>query len=296
MKIVSKANNNLAREIANLISLEITPLEITRFGDGEERVRIEEKVLDEDVVIVADVSGKPNKFYMELFFTVDAAKRNGARTITLVIPYLSYQRQDHLFRDGEAVSLEVIAKTLKALDVDKIITLDLHSVRIPEIFRLQFSHLSAIPLFADRIKELKIKNFTLVSPDMGGIRRVKELSALLDNNTFAAVNKDRDLDTGEIKTAGSQGEFLENAVIFDDIIASGKTIKAAYDFLKGNNVNKVWVFATHPVFSQDAAEILESMDLEKVVVTNSIEVPKEKQFPRLEVISIANLISKEINK
>ncbi|MEM4270747.1 MAG: ribose-phosphate diphosphokinase, partial [Candidatus Pacearchaeota archaeon] len=167
----------MAEKIAKALKINLSPLEIDIFPDGEKRVRVVDKVINKNTVVVQTTSPNPNDCYMELFFIVDALKRSGAKTVTVVVPYLGYQRQDHVFREGEAVSLEVVIKTLQAVGINKLITFDLHSIKIPELFSIPIIHLSALPIFAEKIKEilnfkLQIANCILVSPDMGGIRRI----------------------------------------------------------------------------------------------------------------------------
>ncbi len=298
MKILAgKSNKPLAEKIAEKIPADILSVEFHLFSDGEERVRIEESVLDEDVLVIQTTSGKVNDYYMELFFLVDAARRSGAKTVTLVIPYLGYQRQDHIFRDGEAVSLDVIARIFESLKVDKIITFDLHSIKIPEEFRIPILHLSALPLFAEKIKELLARgdrsNAVLVSPDMGGIRRIKILGELL-NLPYVSIEKNRDLKTGEVKAEKINGNVAKTAIIIDDMISTGATILSAANLLLEKGAQEIYVFATHPVFSGGAAKLLEDSKIEKVFVTDTIEVPEEKKFQKLEVISVAEIVVNEV--
>ena len=176
-------------------------------------------------------SPEPDKNYMELFFIVDALKRSGANKITAVVPYLGYQRQDHVFRNGEAVSLEVIATLLKWGGVDEIMAFDLHSIKIPEIFKIKLTHLSALPIFAEQIKKIG-SNVVLISPDMGGIRRIKILAELLNKMPYAVIKKDRNLATGKVTMSGIDGEVKENTIIVDDMISTGSTIVPAANLLK----------------------------------------------------------------
>ena len=296
MKIFSGTSNKpLAQKIAKNLGLQLSGLEVFVFPDGEKRIRILDKVLDEDVVVVQSTSPEPDKSYMELFFIVDALRRSGANRIKAVIPYLGYQRQDHVFRDGEAVSLEVITTLLKWGGVDDVVSFDLHSIRIPEIFEIKLSHLSALSIFADKIREIG-GDTVLVSPDMGGIRRIKILSKMLNNMPFVVINKDRDLATGKVTTSGIDGEVKENAIIVDDMISTGGTIAGASDLLKKNGAKNIYVFATHAVFSDKAPKILQESGVEKVYVTDTIFVPAEKRFPKFEILSVAETIAGELKK
>src|SRR3989344_2603128 len=305
MKIFSGSSNKpLTAKIAKELDLKLSDTEIFIFPDGERRVRILENVVDEDVVVIQTTSPNPDTNYIELFFLVDAAKRSGAKSITAVIPYLGYQRQDHVFRDGEAVSLEVIIETLEAVGMDKLITFDLHSIKIPELFSIPIVHLSALPIIAEKIKEIAtphfLKDTILVSPDMGGIRRIKILSELLSNMTFISIVKDRDLVSGDIKSnridSASSGwkKRVKRAIIVDDMISTGRTIASAVDLLVKNGIEENIVFATHPVFSNDAKNILQNLRASKIFVTDTIDVPEEKRFGKLEILSISEMIAKEL--
>ncbi|MBI2036128.1 ribose-phosphate pyrophosphokinase [Candidatus Microgenomates bacterium] len=309
------ANKPLAEKIAHSLSLSISPLEIHIFPDGEKRARVLESVLDEHCVVVQPTAPPVDANYMELFFIVDALKRSGAKSVTVVISYLGYQRQDHVFREGEGVSLEVVVKTLEAAGVDKVITFDLHTIRALEVFKIPVVHLSALPLFAEKIRRLihpggvhprfakaspgepaTLNDAVLVSPDMGGVRRIKILSEMLNNLPYAAIVKNRDLATGEITVSEVQGELAKTAIIVDDMIASGSTIAEGVRVLQKRGVEQIFVFATHAVFSADAKKILEQAPLEKIFVTDSIEVPEEKRFNKLETLSVAGIITKELQK
>lgn len=298
MKIFSGTSNKpLAQKIAKNLGIALSDLEVFIFPDGEKRVRLLDKVAGEDCVIVQPTSPDPDGNYMELFFIVDALKRSGAKSVTAVIPYLGYQRQDHVFRDGEAVSLEVIATLLKWGGVDEIIAFDLHSIKIPEIFKIKLNHLSALSLFAQEIKKMG-GNTVLVSPDAGGIRRIKILSGMLNNMPFAVIEKDRDLATGKITMGRISGDSAswrkENAIIVDDMISTGSTIITAANLLKNKGAKNIYVFATHAVFSDEAPKILGKSSLKRIFVTDTINIPKEKRFPKLAILSVADEISKQL--
>jgi ribose-phosphate pyrophosphokinase len=294
MKIFSGSSNKpLAIEIAKHLQLPLSPLEIFTFPDGERRVRVEETVVEEDVIIVQSTSSPVDENYMELFFIADAVKRSGAKSITVVVPYLGYQRQDHVFRGGEAVSLDVVIHMLEATGVGSVIVFDLHSIKIAEEFKIPLKHLSALQLFAQRIKSEGWENAesVLVSPDMGGVRRIKIVSEMLNNMSYIAIEKNRDLATGNVEATQMHGEAKKRAIIVDDIIASGKTIAIAADLLKKNNVSEVYVFATHPVFGKEAPKILQDANVEKVFVTDTIAIPTNKRFDKLEILSVAGMIA-----
>lgn len=301
MKIFSgNSNLPLAKKIVKDLGLSLGRLEITTFADNENRARVIDRVVDEKVVVIESTGISPNHYYMELFFILDSIRRSGAQFITLVVPYLGYQRQDHIFRDGEAVSLEVIIKILESLEVAKVISFDLHSIKIPELFHVPVDHLSALPIFSEEIKKMfksDYEDVVLVSPDMGGIRRVEELSRLLNGRAdFISIDKDRDLNSGSVQSVKINGKVKNTAIIVDDVISTGQTLVSATKLLKKNGAKKVIVMATHGVFSDDAAENLQRSDIEKVVVTDTLDIPVERQFGKLQIVSVSKLIAEALSK
>ncbi|HSW48007.1 MAG TPA: ribose-phosphate pyrophosphokinase [Candidatus Saccharimonadales bacterium] len=305
MKIFSGSSNKLlAEKLAQNLGLELSEIEIHVFPDGERRVKLNDIVVDEETVVVQSTATPVDQNYIELFFIIDALKRSGAKSVTAVMPYLGYQRQDHIFRDGEAVSLQVMIGILESMGVNKVIVLDLHTIKIPEFFHIPIDHLSALPQFAKVIKENGWDSDSiLVSPDMGGLRRIKEMSEFLSGMSWIATVKDRNLDTGEItieKIESSVSNWsMENlkgkrALIVDDMASSGGTLIESAKLLKKSGISEVYAFVTHPIFSKDAPKLLQDSEITKVFVTDSVYVSEEKKFPKLEVLSVAEMIAKEI--
>ena len=285
------SNKPLAQKIAHHLDKKVSPVEIFVFPDGEKRIRIQEKVLGQDCVVIQSASIPPDENYMELFIMIDALKRSGAKSVKTVIPYLGYQRQDHIFRDGEAVSLEVIAEILTRVGMTELFSFDLHSPKIPDIFSVPVHHLSALELFAEKIKkDFNLNEIVLVSPDMGGIRRIRQVSESLGNIPFATIEKNRDLANGEINDSGLTGDVRGKvAVIVDDMISTGITMVEAVNLLIENGAVKVFAFATHAILARYAEKILQKSKIERVVVSDTVEVPAVKQFPKLEILSIAKI-------
>lgn len=301
MKLFSgNANKPLAEKTAKALGVVMSPVDFQTFPDGERRIRITDNIVGERCTVIQSASTPVDGNYMELFFIVDALRRSGAEYITAVVPYFGYQRQDHVFRDGEAVSLEVVIKILEAVGVDRLISFDMHSIRIPALFHIPVNHLSALPIFARKIIEegWDTEDTVLVSPDMGGIARVKKLSELLDGMSYAAIEKDRDLSTGVVSAKHfGEGDVKgkKRAFLVDDMISSGKTIIIAAEILQKHGIEEIYVFATHPVFSTDAPSRLEQSIVKKVYVTNTVFIPSEKQFSKLRILSVADQVAKTLN-
>jgi ribose-phosphate pyrophosphokinase len=294
MKIFSgSANRPLAEKIAQNMGLPLSEVENHLFPDGERRIMLMEDVVDEDVLICQPTCSPVDSNLLELCLLLDAAKRNGAKNITAVVPYLGYQRQDHIFRTGEARSLEVVVKMIEVSGANCFVGVDLHSIKIPELFSIGVDHLSALSLFAEKVKQIEsdLSNACLVTPDMGGIRRIELLKNLLGGIDYVAVEKDRDIVTGKIKVAKVTGEVKDTCFIVDDMISSGGTIVQCVNELFDMGAKKVFVFATHAVFSNKAPGLLEACRAEKIFVTDTIYIPEEKFFKKLEVLSIAPTVA-----
>ena len=288
----------LAKKISQKGKFSSGKLDMHIFPDGERRVRVIDKIVGKKTVIVQSTPTPVDQSYMELFFIIDSLKRSGASMVTAVIPYMGYMRQDHVFLEGEAVSISVIIKILESIGTDRVIIVDPHTIRIPDLFSIPCNSLSALPIFAEKIRELlngsDHLDTVLISPDMGGVRRIRILSDLLSGMQWASIEKNRDLVSGSVESHEIHGNLAKRAIIVDDMISSGGTIKAAAQLLKEKGVEEMYVFATHPVFSEEAPEILEKSLVTKVFVTDTIEIPKQKNFPKLEIISVADIIAAEL--
>lgn len=287
-------NPDLSKKVADALYTNLYYPEVTVFPDGEKRIRILEKVVDKKIVVLKSLCPPVDENIMQLAFILDGLKRSGATELSLIVPYFGYSRGDHVFRDGEAVPTEVVVKIIEASRVDKIAFFDPHSIKLPEMFKIPATPLSALSVFAEKIKEIEPapKKITLVTPDMGGIRRILQLSELLGGVNTATITKERDLHTGNIEISSSEGEFRGTCFIIDDMISTGGTIVQAAAYLFEKDIKKIYLMATHAVFSADATTKLENSKAEKVFVTDSIPVPKEKQFEKLEVLTIAEEITK----
>lgn len=300
MKLFSGSSNKpLAERVAKTLGTALSPIDEHIFPDGERRIRITENVVGESTVVLQTASTPVDINYMELFLIIDGLKRSGAEFVTAVIPYFGYQRQDHIFQEGEAVSLEVIIKILEHIGVDRVVSFDMHSVRIPDLFHIPVTHLLALPLFVEEIKKnhWDKQDTVLVSPDMGGIARVKKLAQMLGDMPFASVEKNRDLKSGKV-TAGTikEGSITgkKRAILLDDMISSGDTTITSCNLLQKEGIEEIIAFATHAVFSKDAPQKLQHAVLKKIYVTDTVFVPKEKYFEKLTILSAANLIAQEL--
>ncbi|OGH12393.1 MAG: hypothetical protein A2857_01510 [Candidatus Levybacteria bacterium RIFCSPHIGHO2_01_FULL_36_15] len=298
MLIVDPNNQELSKKLSKALSIDIFYPEIHVFPDGERRIRINQNVANKSAAILKSISTPVETNLLEFCFTVDALRRNGINNIFGIITYLGYSRADHIFRVGEAVPLEVVIKILEASGVDKVLLIDPHSIKTPELFHVDVQVESALSLFGRKIKEIESdkNNISVVSPDMGGIRRIKILSRMLGGVKEATINKDRDLQTGELKNLGVEGNLNSKCFIVDDMISTGGTMTEAIDAVTEKGVEEVYVFVTHPVLSGDAPKVLQNSKAKKVFMTDTINIPENKRFPKLEILSVAPIIASKIQE
>lgn len=290
------SNLPLAQEVASLLKIPLGKVDLTRFADGELRPWIQEDVRDKTVFVLESLSYPMDEHIMELTLLGDAIRRSAPKTMVAVIPYTGYARQDKQHRVGEPVSARVIAKFIEVSKFKEVITIDLHNDAIVGFFQIPVTHLSALELLADEIKKIKLTSGVVVSPDVGGVKRARNLAYLLDL-PMVVMEKKRFLDrrdtTEAVKIIGDiKGK---DAVIVDDMIASGSTIAGGAPALKEAGARSVTIAATHPVLAGPAVERLSIPAIDRVFLTDTIAIPQEKQFPKLQVVSVAPLLAQAIS-
>ncbi len=232
---------------------------------------------------------------MELLLIIDACKRASAKEINAIIPYYGYSRQDRKAIPREPISAKVAANLIEAVGVNRVVTFDLHVDQIQGFFNIPVDNLEAMPSIADNILDKKLKDIVVVAPDVGGAKRARKLAKLLDTQ-IAIIDKRRPKH-GVSEVMNVIGEIEnKNCIIVDDIIDTAGTITGAAKALKKRGAKDVYLAATHPIFSGPAVERLQDKAIKEVIVTNSIQLPKEKQFKNLKVISLAQILAESIKR
>lgn len=288
MKIIlGPASVQLGKQIAQTLKAETVPVAFKTFPDGENYVRLEGQVQNEDVAIVQTTSPPQDTRLIQLALIADSAKRNGARKITAAVPYMAYARQDKIFLQGEAMSAETIAHMLKAAGVERLITVNVHKEKVLSHFPFPARSVSAIPLLAEYfVKKGQAKAFAL-SPDEGAVHIAEEAKKVLGGEC-GYLEKSRDRYTGQIsmekKTLAIKGKTV---IIFDDIISSGRTIISAANILKELNPRGIYVACVHPLLIGEAERLILQAGVEEIVGTDSVPGSVSK-------VSLAPVISKEL--
>ncbi|MBI2652674.1 ribose-phosphate pyrophosphokinase [Candidatus Woesearchaeota archaeon] len=295
-KLISgTANRKLADEVAKILKIPLTPVEIKRFHDGEIYCRVLESVRGCDVFIIQPTSPDASLNLMELLIMVDALKRSSPDKITAVIPYYGYCRQDKKTKPREPITAKLVANMIETAGVDRVITFDLHVAQVQGFFDIPSDNLEVVPLFAEYIQNKKLKNIVVVSPDAGGAARARYFGKVL-NAPIAIIDKRRP-EPNVAKVENVIGNVKgKTAFLVDDIIDTAGSITEAANILLRFGAKEVYALATHAVLSDPAIERITKSNLKEVVVTNTIQIPKEKMIGKLKVISIAPLLAETVKR
>jgi ribose-phosphate pyrophosphokinase len=293
-----RAHPGLAEEVAAALDTTLLPVDARTFADGQIYTRMEESVRGADVFILQSHSAPINEWLMEQLIMVDAAKRASAKRITVVAPYYPYARQDKKHRGREPISARLVADLFKTAGAERIMSVDLHAAQIQGFFDGPLDHLFAMPLLMQHIRDTTdLTNLVVVAPDMGRVRVADVWSDQL-GVPLAIIHKRRDPRVpNQVSVHEIVGDVTGKVcLIVDDMIDTGGTIVKAAEALRKNGATDVIVSATHAVFSPPAVERLSTGDLHRVIVTNTLPLPPEKRFEKLEVLSIAPLLARAIHE
>jgi len=289
MKIISgPASKELAEKVSALTGYGNVPVAFKVFPDGESYVRLEGNIQGENVAIVqtACPPAQDGRLF-QLAFMADAAKRGGAVKVSAVVPYLAYARQDKMFLQGEGVSVETVARMLKAAGIDELLTVNIHSEHALKQFPFPAKTVSAIPLLAEYFVQKGVRGAFALSPDKGAMHIAKQAQTVLGGEA-GHLDKQRDRYTGQTKqTAEGLNVKGKTVIIFDDIISTGGTIVGAAKILREQGAKHVFCACVHGLLIGDAEKRILDAGVEEIVGTDSVPGSVSK-------VSLAPLISQEL--
>lgn len=291
-----RANPKIAEDIAKHLGEDLGTLQIKNFSDGEIYVRIQESIRGDDVFVVQSLCEPVNKNIMELLIMLDAFKRASAKSITAVIPYYAYGRQDRKTSGREAISAKLIADLLATAGASRVLAVDLHTGQLQGFFNILVDHVSVTPVLIDYInqKGFSTKELVAVSPDGGGVERTRRFAEKL-NCSLAIVDKRR------VSHNVAQVEHLigdvknKIAILVDDMVDTAGTITEAAKLLLKEGAREVYVCAAHPIFSGPALERLDESPVKEVIVANTIPL-RENAPAKITQLSIAPLLAEAIKR
>ena len=294
LKIVSlTANKDMAIDIANRIGVEVLPTEVSHFADGEILFTGKKSFRGDNVYIVQSTCPPVTERLMELLLCIDACKRASAKSITCIVPYFGYARQDRKAKPRQPISAKLVADMLETAGAQRIVSSDLHASQLAGFFNIPVDDVSPVTLFYRYFKDLDLGNIVCVSPDHGGLVRTSKLAEKL-NAPLAIIDKRRpEPNKAEILSIVGQVKG-KTCIIVDDIVDTAGTLLIAVDKLYELGAKAVYAAITHGVLSNDAVKRISESKLNKLVITDSIPLTEDKKSDKIDVITLAPLFAKII--
>ena len=296
MKIFAgSANLALSKSIADYLGVHLGDCHTKRFSDGEINLKIDETVRGHDIFVIQSTCSPANENLMELLIMIDAFRRASAHSISVVIPYYGYARQDRKARGRDPITAKLVANLITTAGASRIITIDLHAEQIQGFFDIPVDNLWSFPVFSKFFsgRFFNKDETVVVSPDIGGVKRASKFAAKL-GVPLAILDKRRPKDNvAEMVHIIGEVEG-KTAIIFDDIIDTGRSLVEASKMLKSNGAQRIFACATHGVLSGEAKEIIAGSELEKVFITDTIhhdDLPEN-----IRMLSIAPLLAEALTR
>ena len=289
------ANQKLSEKIAKSLKVNLGKLLVSHFSDGEISVKVQENVRGKDVFVIQPTCTPVNENLMELLIILDALRRASASRITAVIPYFGYARQDRKDQPRVPITAKLVANVLYAAGVDRVLTLDLHAGQIQGFFDIPVDHLYGINPIIDYFKKAKVSNLVVVSPDVGGIKMARAYAKRFKAG-LAIVDKRRNTPEAT-EVMNILGEVKgKNAVIVDDIVATGSSLVEAAKALKKAGAKKIYATITHGILSNNAVGKINESCIDCLIITDSIPLVEDKKSKKIKVVSVDSLFAEAIKR
>jgi ribose-phosphate pyrophosphokinase len=290
------ATPELAKAICKYLKVKLYDCFVSRFSEGEIRVKINENVRGKDAFVIQSTCPPPNDNLMELLIMIDALKRASAQRITAVIPYFGYARQDRKDQPRVPITAKLVANLLTVAGADRVLTMDLHAGQIQGFFDIPVDHLFAVNVFIDHLTKLKNKDIVVISPDVGSIKMARAYAKRIMGN-LAIIDKRR-ISPEKAEVMHILGEVEgKDCLIVDDLIATGSSVIEAAETLKKAKARNIWAAITHGVLSGPAIEgINKCKALTTLFITDTIPLGAKKKYAKVKVLSVANLLGEAIKR
>lgn len=288
------SSRKLATEISDILEIPLRDVEVKHFADGEIIVEPVESVRGDNVYIIQSTCAPVSANLMEILIAVDACRRASAKEINVIIPYFGYARQDRKAKPRQPITARLVADLLQVAGIDRVITMDLHASQIQGFFNVPIDDMTAMPLIGQYFRKKQLKDVVVVSPDHGGVTRARRLAEALQS-PLAIIDKRRPKpNVAEIMNI--VGDIKDKTcILIDDMVDTGGTIVQGAKALKERGAKEIYIACTHAVFSGEAIERLTDEVVKEVVITNTIELPKEKHLDKIKVLSVASLLAATID-
>lgn len=298
MLFSGRAHPTLAKEVAELLEVDLVPTTAYDFANGEIYVRFDESIRGCDAFVIQSHAAPINEAIMEQLIMIDALKRASAKRITVVLPFYGYARQDKKHLGREPISARLMADLFLAAGADRLMTVDLHTAQIQGFFDGPVDHLLAMPILTRQVKKRYGKKpLAVVSPDAGRIKVAEQWARQFDNAPLAFIHKTRDITQANVTKANRVVGEVEGrtCILVDDLIDTGGTICQAAEALMNDGAAEVVIAATHAVFSGEAVDRLKNSVATEVIVTSTLPLSPDQTFDKLTVLSIAPLLAQAVS-
>jgi ribose-phosphate pyrophosphokinase len=292
------ASQTVAGRVAQQLMQPLGFIQVEKFSDGETRVEILENIRGMDVFLIQSTCPPGNEHLMELLFMADACRRASAKTISAVVPYFGYSRQDRRPRNTRGpISAKLVADLIETSGISRLITIDLHADQIEGFFSIPVDNVYSSPVLLGDIWKQKYGSLVLVSPDVGGVLRARAIARRLDNAGLAIIDKRRE-QANKSEVVNIIGDVQDKtAVIFDDMVDTAGTLCNAAAALKEKGANKTVAYVAHPVLSGPATERIRESELDELVVTDTIPLSQDAlDTGKIRQLSIAELVAETIRR
>lgn len=291
--LAGNANPALAQEISQYLEIPLLDAQVGHFNNGEIQVMIGESVRGKDIFIIQPTCQPVNENLMELLIMTDACKRASAKSVTAVVPYYAYARQDRKTRGREPISAKLVANLLSAAGLDRVVTVDLHAGQIQGFFDIPVDHLAAAPALADYFRNLQLEDVIVVSPDLGGVTRARNMADLLGVG-IAIVEKRRPR-PGCAEVMNLIGDVKgKTCIMIDDMVdTAGSLCEGAKALLK-LGAKDVYACCSHGILTDPAVQRIQDSGIKQLVITNTIPLDPKKKCDKIVSISLAPMLSEFI--
>lgn len=289
------SNVRLAKSISRYSNIPLSNIDMIKFADGEIGLNIEDSVRGHDVFVVQSISSPANDHLMELLILADAVKRASARSMTVIMPYYGYSRQDKKAQSRQPITAKLVADLLQVAGIDRIMAIDLHAAQIQGFFNIPIDNFPAAPLLANYfLRKKKLEDIIVVSPDHGGASRARKFARILDV-PLAIIDKRRPA-PNKAEVVSIIGDVKgKTCIMVDDIIDTAGTLVAGCNALLEKGAKEVYAAGTHAVFSGNAIDVITKSPLIKVVVTDTIQLDQKAiDCKKIIQVSMGNLLAESI--
>ena len=294
--LAGNANPELAKEIADHLGIKLIDAQVGHFNNGEIQVMISESIRGKDIFIIQPTSQPVNDNLMELLIMTDACKRASARSVTAVVPYYAYARQDRKTRGREPISAKLVANLMSAAGLNRVVTVDLHAGQIQGFFDIPVDHLAAAPALAEYFHNLNLtkEEMVVISPDLGGVTRARKMADLLD--TSIAIIEKRRPQPGCAEVMNLIGDVKgKTCIMIDDMVDTAGSLCEGAKALMKMGAKEVYACCSHGILTDPAVQRIQDSAIKQLVITNTIPLAPKKKCDKIVTISLALMLAEFIS-